>query len=137
MRQDQFERLHSLEEKLTDVLLKEAEPDKWPGHGIEPGAMDKSTRGDRYWCKKNAVATISLIQRVGSLIGAVRLRGDGTLPPAGPPAETEDEGEEAQQDSMEEEVLAYEKEAAKLLRDMQADSKKAATDKRQNGRKAG
>jgi hypothetical protein len=81
MRQDQYEKLQQLEEQLTDAFLGEAEPAKWPGAGVDPGAMDQKTRGDRYWCKKNAVATISLVQRVGTLIGQVQLRGAGTTPP--------------------------------------------------------
>jgi hypothetical protein len=81
MRQDQYERLQQLEEKLTDVFIGEAEPEKWPGAGLDAGAMDQKTRGDRYWVKKNAVATLSLMQRVGTLIGVVQLRGAGTTPP--------------------------------------------------------
>lgn len=132
MRQDQYERLQELEEKLTDVLIGEVEPSKWPGHGLDAGAMDQQTRGDRYWCKKNAVATISLVQRVGVLIGQVQLRGAGTTPPA--------EGEQAsegQQDHLDDEVIAAEKEAAKLLKDLQDGSKKQEFDRRVHGSKAG
>lgn len=131
MRQDQYERLQSLEEKLIYVLLHEAEPDKWPGHGIDPGAMDQQTRGDRYWCKKNAVATISLVQRVGVLIGQVTQRGDGTTAPAGT-------GEEAPPaDQLDEDVKAAEKEAQRLLKELQSGTGKAAFDKRVHGSKAG
>jgi hypothetical protein len=80
MRQDQYERLQALEEKLADVFIGEAEPEKWPGHGLDPGVMDQKTRGDRYWVKKNAVATLSLMQRVAVTLGQVQLRG-GTTPP--------------------------------------------------------
>lgn len=130
MRQDQLERLQALEEKLTDVLLGEAEPDKWPGHGLDPGAMDQQTRGDRYWCKKNAVATISLIQRVGTLVGHVQLRGTGTTPPEG-------EDGQPQEDHLEDEVKSAEKEAAKLLRELQSGAGKPAFDRRVHGTKAG
>lgn len=141
MRQDQYERLQDLEEKLTDVLLAESDPDRWPGRGIEASAMDKSTRGDRYWCKKNAVATLSLIQRVGNLIGVIQVRGSGTTPanpPAGEPPAAED-GEETpdqREADLDAEVLAYEKEAAELLRGMKDGAKKAAFDKKAHGRKA-
>ncbi len=69
MRQDQYERLLALQEKLVDALLQEMDPERWPGAGLEPGAMDQKTRGDRYWCKKNVAATQSVITRNASLIG--------------------------------------------------------------------
>lgn len=67
MREDQYNRMINLHERLTDVFLTESEPDKWPGAGIDPALYDQRTRGDRYWCKKNAVATIALMQRITSL----------------------------------------------------------------------
>ena len=44
MRQDQYEKLQTLTEKLTDVFLQEADPDQWPGKGLEQSAMDQQTR---------------------------------------------------------------------------------------------
>jgi len=88
MRQDQFERLQQLEERLIDVAIEEADPDQWPGKGVAVAAMDQQTRGDRYWVKKNAVATISLAQRVGVLMSSVQ--GFGTTP-------TAEEGDDQQQ----------------------------------------
>lgn len=128
MRQDQYERLQALEEKLTDVFLGEAEPEAWPGAGLPVATMDKNTRGDRYWCKKNAVATLSLIQRVGTLIGQVQGAGAGTTPPAV-------EGDE-QQDQLDDEVASAEKEAERLMRRLQGEGK-AEFDKRVHGRQAG
>lgn len=136
MRQDQYERLQALSEKLTDVLLHEAEPEKWPGHGLDPGAMDQKTRGDRYWCKKNAVATISLAQRVGALIGQVQVAGAGTTPPDAP-ADGEDGGAGAARDHLDAEVQAAEQEAARLLKELQSGAGKAAFDQRVHGRSAG
>lgn len=131
MRQDQYEKLQAIEEKLVDVLVKEAEPEKWPGHGLDPGAMDQQTRGDRYWCKKNAVATLSLVQRVGVLIGQVQQHGAGTSPPDG-------EGEDGEaKDHLDDEVKAAEKEAAKLLATLQSGAGKAAFDRKVHGRSAG
>lgn len=128
MRQDQYERLQALEEKLTDVFLGEAEPEKWPGAGLEAGAMDQQTRGDRYWCKKNAVATLSLVQRVGNLIGQVQGAGTGTTPPGG-------EGEDGEgRDHLDAEVRAAEKEAERLMRELTTGKGKAAFDQRVHGR---
>lgn len=107
MRQDQWDKLQGLEEKLADVFLFEAEPAKWPGHGLEPSAMDKDTRGDRYWCKKNAVATLSLIHRVIQLVGTVQ----GSVTDA-PLSDKDDEGQ------LDKDIASAEKEAAKLMKQL-------------------
>ena len=88
MRQDQYERLQALEEKLLDVFLVEADPDEWPGAGMKMAAMDAQTRGDRYWVKKNAAASGILVNRVGGMISATQAWGSGTTP-----AEGDSEGE--------------------------------------------
>lgn len=93
--------------------------------------MDQQTRGDRYWCKKNAVATLSLMQRVGAMIGQVQDRGAGTTPPAG----GDEEGDAL--DHLDAEVKAAEKEAAKLMSELQRGNGKAAFDKRVHGRSTG
>jgi len=132
MRQDQYERLQQLEEKLMDVFLSEADPETWPGHGIATGAMDQKTRGDRYWVKKNAVATLSLAQRVGTTIGQVQLRGAGTTAP-----ESASAPEGPAPDHLDDEVSAYEKEAAALLKGLQDGSRKAEFDRKVHGRATG
>ncbi|HAV37459.1 MAG TPA: hypothetical protein DCX52_14085 [Massilia sp.] len=114
MRQDQYEKLQELTEKLTDAFIGEADPAVWPGHGVAIAAMDQQTRGDRYWCKKNAAATLSVIVRTTSLIGVIQQRsllGAGGGVPA-PEQEKEDDGLEA-------DVKAAEKEATKLLAQLQ------------------
>ncbi len=74
MRQDQFEKLQELHVDLTDVFLDEADPKGWPGAGLALASMDKPTRGDRYWSKKNAAATIALMQRIQGLVDIIRQR---------------------------------------------------------------
>jgi hypothetical protein len=111
MRQDQYERLQKLEEQLLDVFMDEADPASWPGYGMTLANVDKSTRGDRYWCKRNAAATAALSQRITSLVGRVQASGLGTTaPPADAPAEG---GEE--RDELEAEVASAEREAMALL----------------------
>lgn len=110
MRQDQFESLQKRAEQLVDLFITESDPEKWPGVGIEPAKMDKSTRGDRYWCKKDAVATLACAQRIVSLIDSVRAKtaaGDTT-----PGAVTEGD------DVLDGDVAAAEKEADRILRNM-------------------
>jgi len=119
MRHDQYEKLQALTEKLTDAFIGEADPDVWPGHGVAIAAMDQQTRGDRYWCKKNAAATLSVIVRTTSLIGIIQNRsaagGAGGVPTP------EQESEES---DLERDVKAAEKEATKLLAQLQSGMKK-------------
>ncbi|OWQ92037.1 hypothetical protein CDN99_06675 [Roseateles aquatilis] len=91
MRQEQFERLQQRAEQLIDVFLDESDPATWPGHGVPVATMDKSTRGDRYWCKKNAVATLAVAQRISGLIDLVRRKtADGDDNPAAVTAEADE-----------------------------------------------
>jgi hypothetical protein len=63
MRPDQRKRLEELTEKLADVVLLEADPDEWPGATKGPADLSQQERGDRYWAKKNAAATLALLER--------------------------------------------------------------------------
>jgi hypothetical protein len=118
MREDQYQRLQQLEEKLTEAFLEEADPVNWTGEGIKPKDLTKDERGDRYWCKKNAVATISLTIRIGSLLGMVQRR----LPDSAPGASEDPDAGEGLLDA---EVNAAEKEAKKLLAKLQRNQAKA------------
>lgn len=118
MRPDQYTKLQSLSEKLADVFIQEANPDNWPGAGLLPADMDKQTRGDRYWVKKNAVATLSLLTKMDTL--------KGVAAPAADSAETEG--------LLDEEIASAEKEAAKLLDTMTRRDKKVIFDKRVHGK---
>lgn len=128
MRQDQFEKLQALSEKLTEVFIGEADPDKWPGVGIEPGVMDQQTRGDRYWCKKNAVATLSLVGRIQSVSGMIRGQAAAGMPPPDEPEETSE---------LDKEIAAAEKEAAQLLDKVQKQSQKRRFDEKVHGKQKG
>lgn len=119
MREDQYHKLQALEEKITDQFLFEADPANWTGDGVLPKDLTQQARGDRYWCKKNAVATISLTIRIGSLLGRIQMAGV-TTPSA------EGEGEEGDSAGLlDAEVNAAEKEAKKLLAQFQRSGKKA------------
>lgn len=129
MRQEQFERLLALSEKLTEVFLDEAEPDNWPGVGIPPNKMDSATRGDRYWCKKNAVATVSLLQRVHGLTTNVQFAsaaGSGSVAAV-------TEGAEAES-SLDKVIADAEKEAKTLTDQVLKQAQKREFDKRTHGK---
>lgn len=124
MREDQYKRLQALSEELTDVFIDEADPAKWPGAGVELQSMDKATRGDRYWSKKNAAATVMLIGRVENLVGSIQQDSN-----AGHGASTMTEAES----ELDQEIAAAEKEAARLLNKVGEGARKAAFDKRAIG----
>lgn len=124
MRPDQYERLQTLNEELTDVLIAEADPATWPGADTPAREMTKEQRGDRYWVKKNAFATVSLIARVQGLVGAMQAdsnRGAG--------AALVNEGDRL----LDEEVDAAEKEAKALMARL-GGAGKAEFDKRVRGK---
>lgn len=66
MREDQYNKLADLQEKLCNVVLYEADPDNWPGCGKHMKDLTQEERGDRYWSKKNAAATLTLLNKVAT-----------------------------------------------------------------------
>lgn len=116
MRQDQFEKLQEIIEKLTDVLITEADPALWPGAGMAPTAMDQQTRGDRYWTKKNAAATLALNMRCINLVGVIQNRGGIGTPPGD--GESVDPEEVEREDDMDRAIAAAEREAARRVEQM-------------------
>lgn len=112
MRPDQSERLSRLSESLTEVVLTEADPSTWTGGDTPVAQLTKDDRGDRYWCKKNAAATLALLGRVEHLLANFRDRG-----PASPKQDEPDEGE-----SLEREIARAEAEASRHLQRVMADT---------------
>lgn len=117
MRPDQYARLQSLAERLIDTALEESEPETWSGHGKKPSELTREERGDRYWCKRNAAATMALCMKVYSLTGHIERNGGSTPDPnaADPDAGLRDE--------LEEEITAAEREAAALIEKVQKRSR--------------
>lgn len=93
-------RLSALCDKLIGVVLEEANPDNWQGAGHPLDTLTKTQRGDRYWDKKNAAASLTLLIKVHSLRG---------MQPRHPLAATEEEVDLAQQ------INQAEKEATAIL----------------------
>ncbi|EAQ6129194.1 hypothetical protein AXA88_09025 [Salmonella enterica] len=69
MYDDYRTRLTNLIDKLTNVVIEEADPDNWSGSKKPVKELTKDERGDRYWDKKNAAASLTLLIKVHSLIG--------------------------------------------------------------------
>lgn len=114
MRPDQIERLKDLSEKLAEVVLEEADPAEWPGAGVPLAEMSNEQRGNRYWAKKNAAASFSLLERTTSLLtDAQDLRNN----------RPEDDVD------MEKQIAAREKEATKLLNKVMSKAKQVSSGK--------
>ncbi|NVZ77158.1 hypothetical protein HX859_19890 [Pseudomonas gingeri] len=69
MRDDQIVRLQALTERLGEVVINEIDPHNWPGADKQPGDLTQQERGDRYWCKKNAAATMTLLLKTVNIAG--------------------------------------------------------------------
>lgn len=102
MRADQLEKLRGLQEKLADVFLEEADPKGWPD------TKTRDSRGDRYWMKKNANASLVLVGRIENLLALRAGRASG----GENPAQKEDEAR------LDGEIAAAEKEAERLGRNV-------------------
>jgi hypothetical protein len=110
MTPDQITRLRALTEKLADAFLTEADPSLWSG-GEQPVAeLTTQARGDRYWCKKNAIATAAVLNATLLLI-----QRDGT-----------GGGEVDPDHDMDAEVRQAEKDAAAAIKAAKARSNAAA-----------
>lgn len=70
MKPHQRAKLLELLDELVDVAAVELDPRNWPGVGLKPMEMTKDERGDRFWCKKDASQTLTLINRLDSLTTA-------------------------------------------------------------------
>jgi hypothetical protein len=120
MRQDQIQKLNDLTEKLADAVLIDADPERWIGYGKSAGQMTKEERGDAYWCRKVAAATISVLKRVENVVS------DAT--------EAQNGGAELNEDAeLEKEMASAEREAELLLDQLQRRIRKAEFDKRVHG----
>ena len=125
MRQDQYERLQTLSEQLADVFLVEADPSGWTGASTPIREMSQQQRGDRYWEKKNAVATLSLIGRIAHLRGIIQLdshKGEGAA------------AVEEPKNLLDEEISAAEKEAKRLMSKLDHATRKKEFDKHVHGK---
>lgn len=107
MRDDQYASLQALSEKLTDVVVDELEPNAWPGAGKKAEALTREERGDRYWSKKNAAATLSLLTKMQALLWTIERRS----PDSPPPSEDHDD--------LDAEIKAADKEATRILKKVQ------------------
>lgn len=69
MRDDQIVRLQALSERLGEVVIEEVDPHKWPGAGKALADLTQEERGNRYWSKKNAAASMTLLLKVVNIAG--------------------------------------------------------------------
>jgi hypothetical protein len=107
MREDQLRRLDDLSKKVAEVFIEEADPDNWNGAGAPLAEMDVKLRGNRYWDKKNALTTGTLLQRMLELMS----KANKALGAAAPASDEE-----------EEEIEKYENQAKRLIDALQSKS---------------
>lgn len=126
MRQDQYERLQQIEEKLADIFIAEADPGAWPMPGTPSANLTADARKERYMFKRAASETAMLLVRTQNLIGAVQGAPDAPLlgQPA-PPAEAEAD-EAAVQSALDRDIDAVEHQAERMRADLIRRAQKAA-----------
>ncbi len=103
MRDDQIQRLTDLANDITEVFIEEADPKNWSGAGMPLSEIKPEVRGNRYWDKKNAIQTGTLLARVLDL--AARDSRSVTT--------------KTEEDDAEKEIAAYEKKAKDLINGIQ------------------
>lgn len=104
MRPEQIQKLTELEEQLVDVFAEECKPEEWPG------MKDQQARGDRFWFKKNALATLAIVGRIQTVLREIRVDGGTEQPGKGDPSRDLDE------ESIEQEAARLEKQGVALLK---------------------
>ena len=110
MRDDQYLKLQDMEEKLCAVVIQEVDPQSWPGHNKPLADITKEERGDRYWCKKNAAATLTLLNKVITLV---------ERPTRGLPSMTDDDTASQEEISLDKDIASAERQAAKILEEFE------------------
>ena len=123
MRPDQYEAIQAISERLADVVIADADPSNWIGNNVLPKDLTKEERGDAYWCRKLACASLSVLTRVAYLTKQEH-NNNGFA------------AEGVQRDSLlDAEIAAAEKESEKLLASLQKrQEKKAKFDKHVHGK---
>lgn len=104
MRDDQISRLKELSQEIAEAFIEEADPRMWSGAGIPLADMDGETRGNRYWDKKNAIQTGTLLARVMDLAAHDSRVGPSRSMP---------------EDDAEKSIAAFEKKAKELISDIE------------------
>lgn len=66
---DYLTRLTSLSDKLLNVAIEECNPDNWQSANKRIKDLTVEERGNRYWDKKNAAGSLTILIKVQSLIG--------------------------------------------------------------------
>lgn len=104
MTPEQKQRLETLRDDLLDTAVVDADPCRWVGAGKAPVDMTQKERGDAYWCRKMAAATVSLLARVNNIVNT------HSVPSAGTPKD---------EDELDGELAAAEREAQAIIERMQ------------------
>lgn len=104
-------RLRILLDRVTDSMLKDMDPDCWPGGDERLTNLSRDDRGDLNWCLKILGQKVSLVTQGQRLLEKKEPEG------AGPTSPTDDD------EKAEAERLAAEREAKRLLKEVKARAK--------------
>lgn len=88
---ESLKKLEQRQTELADVFIEEADTSKWPTPDTRDG------RGDRYWMKRNAGATATLIVKIQTILDAALRKPPITNPEEPTPG---DEPEEENHDQL-------------------------------------
>lgn len=86
---DTLRKLEQRQAELATVFIEETDSSQWPGNETQ------QMRGDRYWHKRNAGATATLIVKIQSILDVALKKPPMGDPKEPPPGEAEEETETA------------------------------------------
>lgn len=100
---DTLKKLEQRQQELADIFIDETDATKWPG------TEDRTQRGDRFWFKRNAGATATLIVKIQSMLDMALKQ-----PPMGDPKQPVP-GDEPAEDNAEALAASAMEEAARII----------------------
>ena len=98
MTPDRSDRLQEITDRVFEAVALDCDPQHWVGCGQRPNQLSAKDRGDAVWCRKQAMSTLMLYERLSALLSGQCAE----LPPS----------EEDLQDAL---IDRYEKKARELL----------------------
>jgi hypothetical protein len=85
LKAETLKRLEERQQELADIFIDETDLTKWPD------MSDRVTRGDRFWFKRNAGATATLIVKIQSILDVALKQPAVTDPTDAPPGDDPEE----------------------------------------------
>lgn len=100
-------------------MIFDANPEHWTAPGKIAKDLTQQERGDAYWCRKLASASLSVLTKVLVVTGMAERRLASNAP--------DPIGDDGDAGSLDKEIRRAEREAAKILKRIQAGSRERQT----------